>query len=199
MIYGACFGIELTINNIAALYYKDYFGLSLKTAGLVASLFGLMNIFARTLGGVVGDKAGMRWGLRGRVHFLGIILLFEGLALVLFSQMAALTLSIATLVLFSLFVQMSEGATYSVVPFINKKALGAVAGIVGAGGNAGAVAAGFLFRMESLTWPSALLILGILVTASSSLALVVRFSPDYEAEVRREMETRIRVGAPEIA
>lgn len=199
VIYGACFGIELTINNIAALYYKDYFGLSLKTAGLVASLFGLMNIFARTLGGVVGDKAGMRWGLRGRVHFLGIILLFEGLALVLFSQMAALTLSIATLVLFSLFVQMSEGATYSVVPFINKKALGAVAGIVGAGGNAGAVAAGFLFRMESLTWPSALLILGILVTASSSLALVVRFSPDYEAEVRREMETRIRVGAPEIA
>ena len=44
----ACFGIELTINNIAALYYMDYFDLGLKTAGLVAGLFGLMNIFART-------------------------------------------------------------------------------------------------------------------------------------------------------
>ena len=37
------------------------------------------------------------------------------------------------MIVFSLFVQMSEGATYSVVPFINKKALGSVAGIVGAG------------------------------------------------------------------
>ena len=196
VIYGACFGIELTINNIAALYYRDYFGLSLKMAGLVAGLFGLMNIFARTLGGVVGDKAGIRWGLKGRVYFLGIILLLEGLALMWFSQMAVLALSITFLVVFSLFVQMAEGATYSVVPFINKKALGAVAGIVGAGGNAGAVAAGFLFRMESLTWPSALLILGILVASSSSLALLVRFSPAYEEEVRHDMETRIRVAGP---
>ena len=42
--------------------------------------------------------------------------------------------------------KMAEGATYAVVPFVNKKALGSVAGIVGAGGNAGAVAAGFLFK-----------------------------------------------------
>jgi hypothetical protein len=55
VIYGACFGIELTINNIAALYCYDYFGLGLAAAGVVAGLFGLMNIFARTLGGVVGD------------------------------------------------------------------------------------------------------------------------------------------------
>ena len=34
-----------------------------------------------------------------------------------------------------------DGATYSIVPFINKKALGSVAGIVGAGGNMGAVCA----------------------------------------------------------
>ena len=47
-IYAACFGIELTINNIAAIYYMDHFGLGLKTAGLVAGLFGelfdIMNI-----------------------------------------------------------------------------------------------------------------------------------------------------------
>ena len=67
----------------------------------------------------------------------------------LFSRMDILPLAIGAMLVFSLFVQMSEGATFSVVPFINQKALGAVAGIVGAGGNAGAVAAGFLFRMES--------------------------------------------------
>ena len=40
--------------------------------------------------------------------------------------------------------------TYSVVPFVNKRALGSIAGIVGAGGNMGAVAAGFLLRVEDL-------------------------------------------------
>lgn len=39
-VYAACFGIELTINNIAALYFKDYFGLGVKTAGLVAGFSG---------------------------------------------------------------------------------------------------------------------------------------------------------------
>ena len=191
VIYGACFGIELTINNIAALYFHDYFELGMATAGLVAGLFGLMNIFARTLGGVVGDKWGLKWGLRGRAWFLGIILFLEGLALMLFSQQEVLPLAIATLILFSLCVQMSEGATYSVVPFINKRALGAVAGIVGAGGNAGAVAAGFLFRAEGLSWPQALLILGAIVTLTSFLAFAVRFSEADEAAVARETAARL--------
>lgn len=191
LIYAACFGIELTINNIAALYFADYFGLGLKTAGVVASLFGLMNIFARTLGGVFGDWAGLRWGLRGRVRWLFIALACEGVALMLFSRMSFLPLAIGTLILFSLFVQMSEGATYSVVPFINKNALGSVAGIVGAGGNAGAVAAGFLFRGD-LLWPTALFILGGIVVVFSTLAFAVRFSPAAEQAAREEMERRLR-------
>lgn len=191
VIYGACFGVELTINNIAALYFHDYFELGLTAAGIVAGLFGLMNIFARTMGGVLGDKWGLRWGLRGRVWFLGGILFLEGLALMLFSQQNVLPVAIGTLILFSLCVQMSEGATYSVVPFINKNALGAVAGIVGAGGNAGAVAAGFLFRTEGLGWPQALLILGACVTLTSFLAFAVRFSEADEAAVARETQARL--------
>ena len=131
IIYGACFGIELTINNVAALYYYDRFNLSVGTAGLIAGLFGLMNIFARTLGGVWGDRAGIKFGLKGRAMFTGIVVLLEGLALILFSQMAVLFLAVGAMILFSLFVQMSEGATFSVVPFINQKALGSVAGVVG--------------------------------------------------------------------
>ena len=191
VIYGACFGVELTINNIAALYFHDNFGLGLSAAGLVAGLFGLMNIFARTLGGIAGDRCGLRWGLRGRVRFLGAILFLEGLALMLFSQQEALPPAIGTLILFSLCVQMSEGATYSVVPFVNRKALGAVAGIVGAGGNAGAVAAGFLFKTESLTWPQGLLILGVAVTAVSAMAPLVRFSCADEAAVAIETSERL--------
>ena len=187
VIYGACFGIELTINNVAALYFHDRFSLGVGAAGLIAGLFGLMNIFARTLGGVLGDKAGIRFGLRGRVMFLGVVLLLEGLALALFSQMSALLLAVGGMLVFSLFVQMSEGATYSVVPFINRNALGSVAGIVGAGGNAGAVAAGFLFRVESLNTETALLYLGMAVAGCSVLVFAVRFSKREELAERSAM------------
>jgi NNP family nitrate/nitrite transporter-like MFS transporter len=190
VIYGACFGIELTINNIAALYFTDYFGLALGSAGAMAAAFGLMNLFARTLGGLSGDWFGAKWGLRGRVTWLFMALFCEGLALMFFSQMTTLAIALPALIVFSLFVQMSEGATYSVVPFINKKALGAVAGIVGAGGNAGAVAAGFLFK-GSLEWPLALLILGTVVTASSFLAFTVRFSAAAETDAKHELDAAV--------
>jgi len=183
VIYGACFGIELTVNNVAALYFMDYFDLSLVAAGFVAASFGLMNLFARTLGGLFGDNFGALWGLRGRSVWLFICLFFEGCALMVFSQMQVLFLALPALIVFSLFTQMAEGATYSVVPFINKKALGAVAGVVGAGGNAGAVLAGFLFK-NMIDWSEAFLILGIVVSIASFLAFFVRFSEEQEEEQR---------------
>lgn len=186
VLYAACFGIELTINNIAALYFADYFSLDLKTAGTVAALFGLTNIFARTLGGVAGDLFGRRWGLAGRVRWLFLATLGEGFALILFSQMQWLALAVITLVLFSLFVQMAEGATYAVVPFINRKALGSVTGIIGAGGNAGAIMAGFLFK-GALPWNQALLLLGFMIVAMAFLAFAVRFSEADERAVEAEM------------
>ena len=199
LVYGACFGVELTMHNIAALYYHDRFGLSVAAAGLIAGLFGLMNLFARTLGGVFSDRVGQRFGLKGRTIFLGIVLLMEGIALAVFSQMALLIAAVSSMLVFSLFVQMSEGATFSVVPFINRRALGVVAGIVGAGGNAGAVAAGFLFRIESLDTERALLYLGAIVTGMSVLVLVVRFSPECEAEERIAMERALGRGAVAVA
>ena len=60
-----------------------------------------------------------------------------------------------------------------------------MAGVVGAGGNAGAVAAGFLFK-GSASWPTALLILGGTVSAVSFLALAVRFAPETESTAARE-------------
>jgi NNP family nitrate/nitrite transporter-like MFS transporter len=190
VLYGACFGMELTIDNIAALYFVDYFGLSLSTAGVVAGAFGMMNLFARALGGIVSDRCYLRWGLRGRTLLLAATIGLEGIALIGFSQARTLPLAVACMLITGLFVKMSNGASYAVVPFVNKRALGAVAGIVGAGGNVGAVLAGFLFKTESLTWPQALLILGGLITLSSSLALLVRFSERDERSAREEMEAR---------
>ena len=185
VLYGACFGIELTMDNIAALYFADRFGLGLASAGLAAGSLGVMHLFARTLGGVVSDRFGGRWGLKGRVNWLFAALLFEGLGLMLFSRMSTVALAIPAMIGFGLFMKMSEGATFAVVPFVNRKALGSVAGIVGAGGNAGAVAAGFLFK-GSASWPTALLILGAIVTFTSFLAFAVRFSEETESNAASE-------------
>ncbi|UGU16893.1 NarK family nitrate/nitrite MFS transporter [Sinomicrobium kalidii] len=190
-IYAASFGIELTINNIGAIYYKDYFDLDLKTAGLIAGLFGLMNLFARSLGGYFGDKAGIKWGLKGRILFLFTVLILEGIMLITFSQMRLLPMAIAVMILFSLCVQMAEGATFSIVPFVNKKAVGAVSGIVGAGGNVGAVLAGFLLRSEEVSYPNALLILGICVAVISLFSFLVRFSEKEEKIAGREIKASL--------
>src|SRR5258708_8759565 len=122
--YGACFGIEITIDNIASLYFVDNFHLGLKEAGLIAGLFGMMNIFARALWGIFEDMAGNRNGLKGTILILLIFLLFYCLATILFSAMNSLAWAIAAMLFFALFLKMSNGATYSVVPFLNKKAVG---------------------------------------------------------------------------
>ena len=176
LAYGACFGIEITIDNIATLYFVDNFKLGLKEAGIIAGTFGMMNIFARALGGIFGDKAGKKWGLKGRIMILGVFLLLEGLGIMLFSTMDVLSWAIVTMLLFALFLKMSNGATYSVVPFINQKAMGAVSGIVGAGGNVGAVLAGFLFTSENISYRESLFTIGIAVTVVSFISLALSFS-----------------------
>jgi len=184
--YACAFAIEITIENVIVLYLLDYFEYfnnvsgsdPLKIAGLLASLFGMMNLFARALGGWIGDKCGKRWGLAGRVKWLFIALFCEGVALLVFSQATALLLAIPLLILFGLFVKMSNGATYAIVPFINSRALGSVSGIVGAGGNAGSVLAGFLLKTEGLNWHVAFFILGAVVTCCSFLSFAVTFDEE---------------------
>lgn len=188
LAYGACFGVELTVHNMAALYFHDRFQLDLKTAGFVAGTFGVLALFARTLGGYTGDRVGRKLGLRGRVLTLAAVLGAEGVMLVVFSQMGTLPLAIASLVVFGLFTHMSAGATYAVSPFLRRDAIGAVTGIVGAGGNVGAVAAGFLFRSSSFSTTAALLVLGLVVVACAVLVLTVKFAPADEAALRSEIE-----------
>ena len=199
MVYGACFGVELTLHNVAALYYHDRFSLDLRTAGLIAGLYGALNLFARSLGGLLSDRVASRWNLRARVALLAVFLLAEGLALMLFSRVDALPAAIACLLGVGLFVQMANGATFGIVPFISERALGSVAGIVGAGGNAGAVAAGLLFRSEGIASGQAFFILGACVATCSLATLLVRFPTDVEERERiaisEALVSRPRAGA----
>jgi NNP family nitrate/nitrite transporter-like MFS transporter len=192
LVYGSCFGLELTIDNIAVLYFLDYFAelkqieplQALATAGMIAGLFGGLNLFARALGGIVADRFGARWGLQGRVKWLFMTLFGAGLMLMCFSQSRTLLVAVPLLMLLGLFVKMSNGATYSIVPFINPKALGSVSGIVGAGGNVGAVAAGFLFKAQEISWPAAFFLMGAIVTACSFVSFAITFSTQAEMDAR---------------
>ena len=78
LTYGYCFGVELTVNNIVNAYLVDQFGLELTIAGIVGSLFGLMNLFARSVGGFFSDLAGKRFGMRGRLWSLWMLQTIEG-------------------------------------------------------------------------------------------------------------------------
>ncbi|MCS5561235.1 MAG: MFS transporter [Marinobacter nauticus] len=192
-IYGLCFGVELLIDSQIALYLVDDFEMNLAMAGLVGGLFGAMGIFARPLGGMVADRFGARQGLRGRVFWLFIILFCEGVALMLFSRVTGPVPVVLCLAGVGLFVHACCGATYAIVPFVKPESNGLVSGIVGAGGNALAVALMFLFKpqLSGLAWSDAFLLTGTIVAAGSFLVLTVSFSPETERRVRREMAQRL--------
>ncbi len=209
LVYASCFGIELTVYGTMDDYLQNTFQLERVTAGNIVLSFALMNIFARTLGGFFGDKFGKLKGLRGRVLFLVGILALQGVMLMTFSMATSIIVGIVFLILFSLSVQMAEGATFSVVPFINKKAIGSVSGIVGAGGNVGAFLAAMLLKSQSAVAEKAAIaansgqsadviaaaqsaaastavsggyfIIGIVVIVTAVVSLTIRFSSEDEA------------------
>lgn len=178
--YGACFGVEIFIHNVAATYYVDRFGLSLSAAGMAAASFGLLALFARALGGYLSDRVARHRGLDARSIVLFVFILGEGLGLLAFAHASGVVTAVAAMLMFGLFTHMACGATYALVPFIDRKALGGVAGIIGAGGNVGAVAAGFLMKglgdlQQTLTY------LGVAATLAALCAIAVRFSAEHKA------------------
>ncbi len=177
--YGACFGVEIFIHAVAASYYVDRFGLSLTSAGMAAGSFGLLALFARALGGIASDRVARTWGLDGRTMLLCLLMVGEGIGLLAFSTMGSVLPAIVAMLTFGMFTHMACGSTYALVPFIDRKALGGVAGIIGAGGNVGAVAAGFLLKAAG-NLPQALYILGWTVLCCALCAAAVRFSASHK-------------------
>jgi NNP family nitrate/nitrite transporter-like MFS transporter len=173
--YAMCFGMEITFDNVASLHFVDTFNLPQATAGMLAGIFGAMNIFARALGGIVSDKTGKRFGMRGKGLLLAIVLLLEGLGLILFAQAGTVVFAIASMLTFALFLKMANGATYGIVPFVNEKNVGLVSGIVGAGGNLGGMMFGFLFKSENISYAQAFTYIGYIVIAVSAIVFVTRF------------------------
>jgi NNP family nitrate/nitrite transporter-like MFS transporter len=292
--YGFCFGVELTMTNVAAFYFYEYHGMSPLLSSIFASIFGLVNLCARSLGGMWSDAASAKYGMRGRIWSLWFWQSVEGalcivMALITlgydapedgkplingWAQVGATwvnsdgvwknkdgpwtefiapqvdgkvaaafdgkdyqitpcgalslkltnamkdalnaeslkltnaespwssegtvvltqapeqgggdcisnsnTVGIVVLVmfLFSVAVQMAEGLTYGVVPYVSRPALGVVSGMVGAGGNLGAVVAtSIFFKGSSMRTDTGILYLGITILVVTLSCFAIYF-PD---------------------
>lgn len=162
--YFANFGAELAVVSMLPMFFEMTFkdltngaGVHIMTAslaGLVAASFAFVNLFARPLGGLISDKMSNRKRTM-LIYMFGIAIGFLLMALIgkygpldaegavtiipAFDGMWWLIVAIIITVFCSIFVQGAEGATFAIIPMINKKMTGQIAGMAGAYGNVGAV------------------------------------------------------------
>mmetsp|Transcript_14567 Transcript_14567/g.18418 ORF Transcript_14567/g.18418 Transcript_14567/m.18418 type:complete len:274 (+) Transcript_14567:1-822(+) len=186
--YACCFGVEVTMTTGAALYFVDEFDQSTEAAAALASIFGWLNLFARGLGGFISDIMNVKMNMRGRLLWQMVSLVFEGAFIICFGYAKTLGASIGTMVAFSLFVQTSEGSTYSIVPYVCPRATGSVAGIVGAGGNVGGVI--YLFMISKMDYDKGFVYMGWSVICSAFLCLVINIR-GYSRGLRRMGESEM--------
>ena len=163
--YFANFGAELAVVSMLPAFFENTFvpltnnaGSPLVTAtvaGVVAASFAFVNLGARPLGGYLSDKMSNRKRTM-LIYMVGIAIGFflmafigkwapgvdaDGLRTVVptFGGVSWLVIAVAITVFASVFVQGAEGATFAIIPMINKRMTGQIAGMAGAYGNVGAV------------------------------------------------------------
>jgi len=177
LTYGYCFGVELTVDNVLPQYMYDQFRLDLHIAGLLAAVFGMMNLFSRPSGGYISDYAAKKFGMRGRLWALWIIQTLGGLFCLLMGLTSkSLGATMAILVIFSIFCQQSCGLSFGVAPFVSKRSTGLVSGFVGSGGNVGgAVTQALFFTYTGLSTPDGFKWMGIMTMGVTALYMLMYF------------------------
>jgi NNP family nitrate/nitrite transporter-like MFS transporter len=163
--YFANFGAELAVVSMLPEFYETVFApltndagqaiVTATVAGVVASSFAFVNLVARPLGGYLSDRLASRKRTM-LTYILGIVVGFflmafigkwttgvdgDGLRNIVpaFGGVTWLIVAVAITVFASIFVQGAEGATFAIIPMVNKRMTGQVAGMAGAYGNVGAV------------------------------------------------------------
>ncbi|DBA87666.1 hypothetical protein WJX77_011209 [Trebouxia sp. C0004] len=138
--YAYSFGVELAIDNTLAPYLGSQFGFSTNKAANLASIFGMMNFWARPLGGFLSDIVGRRFGMRGRLWLLWSTMTFGGLFTCLMGVAGnSYAVTQAFIILAAAGIEGTCGAIYGVVPFVSRRSCGLCCGLVSAGGAIGGV------------------------------------------------------------
>merc|ERR1719271_1538436 len=114
--------------------------------------FGAMNLFARSVGGIASDWANQKFAMPGRLWAHFIALFGQAVFLFLFGCVTSdmgWPVALVVLIIFAIFVNMAEGTSYGIVPYMIPQELAIVSAMVGAGGTLGAVIATRLCYMTT--------------------------------------------------
>jgi len=161
--YFVTFGSELAVVSMLPMFFMETFNLPGWQAGMLAAAFAFMNLVARPAGGLISDKFGRRKSM---------LIFMVGLAVgyLLMSQINSgwmVPLAVVATMFCSFFVQSGEGAVFAMVPLVQRRMTGQIAGMAGAYGNVGAVC--FLTMFSFVDSYSAFF---MIIAASSAIGFV---------------------------
>jgi len=133
--YMVTFGTELAVVSMLAMFYVNWFDVPKVTAALLAGIYPFINLVARPGGGWISDKIGRKLTLG--IVFAGITSSFLVLGLV--DKGWPVWMVVAVTIVGGIFSKAGSGAVYAMVPLVQRRMTGQIAGMVGAFGNVGAV------------------------------------------------------------
>jgi len=133
--YLVTFGTELAVVSMLAMFYVQWFDIPKVTAALLAGIYPFINLVARPGGGWISDKIGRKLTLS--IVFAGITASFLILGLV--DKDWSVWLVVGITIIGGIFSKAGSGAVYAMVPLVQRRMTGQIAGMAGAFGNVGAV------------------------------------------------------------
>lgn len=169
--YLVTFGTELAVVSMLAMFYVEWFELPKITAALLAGIYPFINLVARPGGGWISDKIGRKLTLM--IVFGGITLSFLSLGFV--SKEWSIVVVVGVTIIGGIFSKAGSGAVYAMVPLIQRRMTGQIAGMAGAFGNVGAVI--FLTANSLVDYDQFFMFIGIVSAAVFAIIVVFLEEP----------------------
>lgn len=178
--YLVTFGAELAVVSMLAMLYVTWFDLPKINAAFLAGIYPVINLVARPGGGWLSDLIGRRLTLI--IMFAGITASFLALGMV--SKEWSVWMVVSLSVIAGIFSQAGSGAVYAMVPLVQRRMTGQIAGMAGAFGNVGAVI--FLTVNSLVEYNQFFLFIGLV--SAAVFALIVIFLEEPKGQMIETLE-----------
>lgn len=177
--YFVTFGTELAVVSMLAMFYVSWFDIPKVSAALLAGIYPFINLVARPGGGWISDIIGRKRTLV--IVFAGITVSFLFLGMV--DQSWSVWLVVGVTIVAGIFSKAGSGAVYAMVPLVQRRMTGQIAGMAGAFGNVGAVT--FLTVNSLVDYDQFFLFIGLI--AAVVFALIVFYLEEPEGQIAEVM------------